>query len=107
MTWNISYVKTDDTWEVSYGTNTGLVSISVVLKDTKTKRVASNLTKLNVVVRESSDSETIVYETTSGSTNSDGFLEIAWDTIIANTLYYVSVESANGKDIAIFKRLAN
>lgn len=84
--------------------NVGNNGIRLALRDTDTGALAANLTGMIVSVRATSNAETTLYNSTSGTTSASGVLEIA-STALGNIgdYVYVNVEKSDNSIVAAFR----
>jgi hypothetical protein len=78
--------------------------LRLILRDTDTGALAANLTGVIVSVRPTSNAESTLYKTTSGTTNASGVYELASNAIGSlGTYVYVTVEKADSSIAALFR----
>jgi hypothetical protein len=82
----------------------GSNGLRLTLRDTDTGALAANLTGVIVSVRSTSNAESTLYKTTSGTTNASGVYELASNAIGSlGTYVYATVEKADSSIVATYR----
>lgn len=82
----------------------GSNGLRLILRDTDTGALAANLTGLIVAIRSSSNAESTLYSTTSGTTSASGIYQLASSSIgDIGDYVYVSIELSDHSVVAMYR----